>query len=76
MMVDVDGTLIMNILQRMQADMADLKQDMREVKLRMTILEGHHASVMASLHLLQEQNDRSREDMRQVKRRPELVDAD
>lgn len=75
MMAEVDGTLIMAILQRMQTDMSDLKQDMREVKLRMTILEGHHASVMASLHILQEQNDRTREDMGLVKRRLDLVDA-
>jgi len=75
-MAEVDGALIMAVLQRMQADMSELKQDMREVKVRLTIQEGHHASVMATLHVLQEQNDRMRDDMRMVKRRLDLVDAE
>ena len=75
-MAQVDNSLIYATLQRMQADMAELKQDMREVKLRLTLGEGHHASVMASLHVMQEQNDRVRDDIRIIKRRLDLVDAE
>jgi septation ring formation regulator EzrA len=73
---EVDFTLMMNLVQRLTADMSEMKQDMREVKLRLTIVEGHHASVMASLHVLQEQNDRMRDDLRVIKRRLDLVDAE
>ncbi len=76
MMADVDFALMMTLIQRTHADLAEMKHDMREVKLRMTLAEGHHASVMASLHVLQEQIDRLGTDMRMVKRRLDLVDAE
>ena len=74
-MAEVDGTLIVSILQKMQVDMADMKSDIRDLKLRGSIVDGHLAGVMASLGLANEKSDRIADRLERIERRLELVDA-
>ena len=75
-MADVDGALILSILQRMQSDLSDVKHDVHDLKVRITIVDGHIGSLIVSNQLINERLDRLQGDMTRVKRRLDLVDAD
>ncbi len=75
-MAEVDGSLILSILQRMQADLSDLKHDVHDLKVRMTIVDGHIGSLIVSNQLINERLDRLQGDMTRIKRRLDLVDVD
>jgi hypothetical protein len=51
-------SIMLDILKRIQADVSDVKADVRELKVRTTIVEGHLAGVMASLGVMNERMDR------------------
>ena len=75
MMAEVDGGMILSILQKMQADMADMKADIRELKMRGSVIDGHLGGVMASLGIGMEKSDRIEARLEGIERRLELVDA-
>ena len=75
-MAEVDGTLIMNLLQRMQTDIAEIKRDIHRLEVPRSVIEGHMSSFLVSLQIIREELDEVRSDMRQVKRRLDLVDAE
>ena len=75
-MSEIDGGLILSILQRMQSDVSDIKHDVHDLKVRMTVVDGHIGSLIVSNQLVNERLDRLQGDMTRVKRRLELVDAD
>ena len=41
---------ILNILEKMQSDMTEVKKDLRDVKSRMVIMENEHGQSLAALH--------------------------
>ena len=74
-MPEPDNSFIVEMLRSIQADIAEMKQDIRDLRIRQTVVEGHLSGIMVSLQLMNEQIDRLRDDMRTVKRRLELVEA-
>ena len=66
---------ILEILKRIQADLADVKQDIRDLKMRVGILEGHMSGLVAAQHLTNERLDRTDERIARIERRLDLVDA-
>ena len=74
-MAEVDGTLIMNVLQRMQTDIAEIKRDVHRLEVRQSVVEGHLSSLIVSLQIIREETDEVRADIKLIKRRLELVDA-
>ena len=75
-MAEVDGTLIMAVLQRMQADVAEIKRDIHRLEVRQSVIEGHMSSFLVSLQIIREEVDEVRADVRQIKHRLDLVDAE
>ena len=74
-MAEVDGTLIMNVLQRMQTDISEIKRDVHRLEVRQSVVEGHLSSLIVSLQIIREETDEVRADIKLIKRRLELVDA-
>ena len=75
MMAEVDGTLILEILRKIQADISDIKHDYRELKLRVAVMDGQMTMLTASVQLINERADRMDEKLERIERRLELVDA-
>ena len=74
-MAEVDGALIMSVLQRMQTDIAEIKRDVHRLEVRQSVVEGHLSSLIVSLQIIREETDEVRADIKLIKRRLELVDA-
>jgi hypothetical protein len=74
-MTDQTESLILEILKRIQADVADMKADLKELKLRTTIVKGHLAGVMASLGIMNDRMDRFDTRLERIERRLDLVGA-
>ena len=66
--------LMLEILKRLQGDMSELKQDMRDMKVRTGLLEGHFVSLLAAQHLTNERLDRLGDRVERIERRLELVE--
>ena len=75
-MAEVDGALIMSVLRSIQADVADIKRDMSDIKLRVHVLEDQFASTAMALAGVNHRLDRIQDDLSVVKRRLNLVDAE
>ena len=75
-MADIDGALIMAVLRPIQADVADIKRDMSDIKLRVHVLEDQFASTVMALAGVNHRLDRIQDDLSVVKRRLNLVDAE
>lgn len=45
----VSNELIYSVLQKMQADMADMKFDVRDLKIRMTLVEEHLGNTVIAI---------------------------
>ena len=74
-MTEADNSFINEMLREIRADIREMKQDVRDIRIRQTVVEGHLTGLMVSVQLVSEQMDRLRDDMRLVKRRLDLVDA-
>ncbi len=68
-------SIMLEILKRLQADMADVKQDIRDLKVRVGILEGHTQGLMAAQHLANERLDRIDTRVGRIERRLDIVEA-
>ena len=75
-MAEVDSGVFLSILQRIQSDVSDIKHDVHDLKVRMTIVDGHIGSLIVSNQLVNERLHRLQGDMNRIKRRLDLVDAD
>jgi archaellum component FlaC len=71
----VTNELIYAVLQRMQGDMSDVKNDIGDLKLRMSAVEDHLATVIVSITGLNHRMDRFDERFGRVERRLDLTDA-
>jgi uncharacterized protein YlxW (UPF0749 family) len=68
-------SLILEILKRIQADVADIKQEVRDLKVRVNILEGHVQGLMAAQHMTNERLDRMDESIARIERRLDIVEV-
>ncbi len=62
-------------MQKMQGDIADVKSDIGDLKLRMSAVEDHLATVIVSITGLNHRMDRFDERFGRVERRLDLSDA-
>ncbi len=67
--------LMLEILKRMQVDISDIKQDIRDLKIRVGLLEGQAAGQLAAQHHTNERLDRVGDRIERIERRLELMDA-
>lgn len=74
-MAEVDGTLIMNVLQRTATDIAEIKRDGHRLEVRQSVVEGHLGSLIVSLQIIREETDDVRADIKLIKHRLDLADA-
>ena len=73
-MADGSSDLIIEILRRIQSDVAELKADNREIKIRLGSLEGQMAHLIQMAEI-STRMDRRDEQMDRVLRRLELTEA-
>ena len=74
-MSEVTNERIYAVLQKMQGDLSDLKSDVHDLKLRMTMTEEHLGNVIVSSGGLNRRMDRVDERLSRIERRLELSDA-
>ena len=73
-MSEVTPDLIYAVLQRMQADMAELKFDMRDIKVRMTMVEEHLGSSIIAVSGVNSRLDRLNDRVERIETRLDLTD--
>lgn len=73
-MSDVTPDLIYAVLQKMQADMAELKFDMRDIKIRMTMVEEHLGSSIIATSGVNSRLDRLNDRVERIETRLDLTD--
>ena len=66
--------LIYSVLQTMQSDMSEMKFDMRDVKVRMTMVEEHLGSSIIAISGVNSRLDRMSDRVERIERRLELTD--
>ena len=71
----VSTDLIYAVLQKMQADMSDLKFDMRDLKTRMTMMEEHLGHSIIGISGVNSRLDRMSDRVERIERRLDLTDA-
>ena len=74
-MTEQTESLILEILKRMQGDMADIKADVSDIKLRVTATEEHLATMMMSIAGLNSRMDKLDGRVLRIERRLELTEA-
>ena len=74
-MAEVDGTLIMSVMQAIRSDIADIKRDMGDVTLHVHVLEDQTAAITVALAGINHWLDGLKSDFGVIKRRFELVEA-
>ena len=74
-MTDEIGNLILERLRRMDNRLANVESDMHDLKLRMSGVEDHLATVIVSITGLNHRMDRFDERLGRVERRLDLSDA-
>lgn len=75
-MTEPDCNLMLAILKETRTDVAEIRQDMSDIKLRVHVLEDQYALLAMSASGLNHRLDRIRADVTTIKHRPNLVDAD
>jgi hypothetical protein len=70
----VTNELIYGVLQKMQTDMSELKFDMRDLKVRMTIVEEHMGNSLIALSGVNSRLDRLTDRVERVERRLDLTE--
>ena len=71
----VTNELIYSVLQKLQADTAELKSDMSDIRLRMTANEEHLATLVMSVSGVNHRLDRMNDRVERIERRLDLTDA-
>ena len=72
---NVTNELIFSVLQKMQADMSDIKFDIHDLKLRMTMVEEHVGNSIIAISGVNSRLDRVDERLSRVERRLDLSEA-
>ncbi|MEH3106631.1 MAG: hypothetical protein PGN09_04905 [Sphingomonas fennica] len=70
-----NDSIMLEILRRIQADIADTKQDIRDLKFRVGQVEGYVASGVAAQQHTNERLDRIDGRVERIERRLDLVEA-
>ena len=73
-MADVTNELLLEVMKQMQADMADVKFDLRDVKLRMTMVEEHLGSSIIAISGVNSRLDRLNDRVDRIEQRLNLTD--
>ena len=73
-MSEVTPDLIYAVLQKMQGDMAELKFDMRDLKVRMTMVEEHLGSSIIAISGVNSRLDRLNDRVERIETRLDLTD--
>jgi archaellum component FlaC len=71
----VTSELIYNVLQKMQADMSEMKFDIRDLKTRMTMVEEHMGSSIIAISGVNNRLDRLNDRVERIEQRLDLTDA-
>lgn len=74
-MTDDTENLLLEILKRMQIDMAELKADMSDIKLRVTAAEDHLATVVMSIAGISHRLDRLADRVGRIDTRLDLSES-
>ncbi|MFN7398714.1 MAG: hypothetical protein ACK5SX_06525 [Sandaracinobacter sp.] len=69
-------SLILELLRQIRSDIAEVRQDMSDLKLRVHVLEDQYASLAMSVSGVNHRLDRIQGDVTTIKRRLNLVDAE
>ena len=73
-MSDVTPDLIYAVLQKMQADMSELKFDVRDLKVRMTMVEEHLGSSIIAISGVNSRLDRLNDRVERIETRLDLTE--
>ena len=71
----VSNDLIYSVLQKMQADLAEVKFDVRDLKVRMTMVEEHLGSTIIALSGVNSRLDRLTDRVERIETRLDLTDT-
>ena len=74
-MAEVTNELIYSVLQTMQADIAELKFDVRDVKVRMTLVEEHMGHSIIGISGINARLDRLNDRVERIETRIGLVEG-
>ena len=74
-MSEATNDLIYSVLQKMQADMSELKFDVRDLKVRMTMVEEHLGSSIIAISGVNSRLDRLSDRVERIENRLDLTDA-
>ncbi|WP_295528259.1 hypothetical protein [Novosphingobium sp. Chol11] len=73
-MADVTNELIFEVLKQMQADMSEMKFDVRDLKLRMTVVEEHLGNSLIAISGVNSRIDRLTDRLDRIDTRLNLTD--
>ncbi|MEN2785345.1 hypothetical protein ACFOKI_13005 [Sphingomonas qilianensis] len=71
----VSNDLIYSVLQKMQGDLAEVKFDVRDLKVRMTMVEEHLGSTIIALSGVNSRLDRLTDRVERIETRLDLTDT-
>ena len=71
---NVTNELIYGVLQKMQADMAEMKFDVRDLKVRMTMVEEHLGHTIIGISGVNSRLDRIADRVERIERRLDLTE--
>jgi archaellum component FlaC len=72
---NVTNELIYGVLQKMQEDMSEMKFDVRDLKIRMTMVEEHLGSSIIAISGVNSRLDRMADRVERIERRLDLTEA-
>ena len=72
---NVSNELLYSVLQKMQADLSEIKFDVRDLKVRMTMVEEHLGSSLIATSGVNSRLDQVTDRLERIERRLELSDA-
>jgi hypothetical protein len=70
----VSNELIYSVLQKVQTDMAEVKFDVRDLKVRMTMVEEHLGSTIIAISGVNARLDRLNDRVERIENRLDLTD--
>ncbi|MBB4155228.1 archaellum component FlaC [Sphingomonas jinjuensis] len=73
-MSDVTPDLIYSVLQKLQSDVSEMKFDMRDLKVRMTMVEEHLGSSIIAISGVNSRLDRLNDRVERIENRLDLTD--
>ena len=73
-MSEVTNDLIYSVLQKMQADLAEVKFDVRDLKVRVTMVEEHLGSSIIAISGVNSRLDRLTDRVERIENRLDLTD--